>query len=345
MFDVLTIGTATRDVFIESDLFRIVHDPKHLEKLGFSTGEAQCFALGGKIEVKRPTLAFGGGAANAAITFRREGFRVAAVAKVGDDENGVTVLGNLKAHGVTAFVPKDKREGTAYSVILLSPSGERTILNYRGASEDLKIKEVPLASIKAKAVYIVPGRIELKVIYNLALALKKKGSFIAMNPSSHYLDMGAKKLAPLLKLMDVITLNREEAAMLVNEKFEHETKIFKKFETLVPGIAVMTDGANGVLVSNGKKIYSAGVYKEKKIINRTGAGDAFGSGFVAGLLKHGDLSRGASAEAIMYAMRLASANATSVVEHMGAQAGILKGADFAKDARWKGLTIRVKNLA
>jgi len=344
MFDVVTIGTATRDVFVESDLFKIVRDPAHLERLGFPTGEAQCFALGGKIEIGRPTLSFGGGATNAAVTFRRQGFRTAAVAKIGDDENGSAVFGNMKAHGITSFMPKDKKEGSAYSVILLSPSGERTILSYRGASEDLKINEVPVSKIKAKAAYIVPGRIDFKVIYGLASALKKKGSFIAMNPSSHYLEMGAKRLAPLLKITDVITLNREEAAALTGEKFEHEARIFKAFESLMPGIAVMTDGPNGVLVSNGRNIFSAGVYKEKRIMNRTGAGDAFGSGFVAGLLKHGELSRTASDDAILHAMKLASANATSVVEHMGAQKGILTAREFTSQPRWKALKINVKKI-
>ncbi len=344
MFDVVTIGTATRDVFLESDLFRIVSDPKHLRKLGFPTGEAQCFALGGKIEVRKPTLTFGGGAMNAAMTFRREGFRTASVAKVGEDENGTEILASMKKNGIAAFVSVDKKEGTAYSVILLSPSGERTILNYRGASEDLLSRDVLLSKIKARVVYIVPGRIPFSVITAAARAFKKRGTFIAMNPSSHYLDLGARRLAPLLKMIDVITLNREEAAALTGEKYTNEKSIFRKFGSLVPGIAVMTDGPKGVLVSNGREIYSAGVYKEKKIVNRTGAGDAFGSGFVAGLLRYGDLSQNASEKAIVHAMRLASANATSVVEHMGAQTGILTRREFEAQSRWKNLKIGVKGL-
>jgi len=85
-------------------------------------------------------------------------------------------------------------------------------------------------------------------------------------------------------------------------------------------------------------------FKNKKIVNRTGAGDAFGSGFVAGLMRKGTLSRKASDAAIAYAMRLASANATSVVEHMGAQTGVLGRAEFEKNPRWKSLPIKTKNL-
>ena len=86
MFDVITIGTATRDVFLTSNLFKVLKDPTHLKKLGFKTGEAECFALGSKIEVEKPTITVGGGAANAALTFSRQGLRTASVLRMGDDE-------------------------------------------------------------------------------------------------------------------------------------------------------------------------------------------------------------------------------------------------------------------
>jgi len=253
-FDVITIGSATRDVFLESELFRVVRDPSHLKKLGFPTGEAQCFALGGKIEVDHPVFAFGGGAANAAVTFRRAGFRTATVAKIGSDENGQAILENLKKEKITPFVAVDKKIGTAYSAILLAPSGERTILNYRGASEDLKVSEMPLAKTKGRVAYISPGRIAFPVMSAIVRSLKKGGFFIAMNPSKHYLDLGARRLAPMLKAIDVIIMNREEAAYLTGQSYEAEARIFKKFNAIIPGLAVMTDGPNGVLVSNGKKI-------------------------------------------------------------------------------------------
>lgn len=342
--DIITIGTATRDVFIESKLFKVLHDPKHLERLGFKTGEAQCFALGAKIEVGRPTLAFGGGAMNAAVTFGRQGFKTGALITIGDDENGDAILGALAREKVASLAAIDRKKGTAYSVILLSPSGERTILAYRGASEDLSKREVAPTKLQAKAAYVVPGAIPLPVIAGAVRALKKRGALIAMNPSAHYLSLGAKKLAPLLRAIDVIIMNREEAAYLTGEKFEHERKIFKKFDRMVPGLAVMTDGPNGVMVSDGKTIYAAGVYPDQKVMNRTGAGDAFGSGFVAGLLQYGATPGKVSDDAVRYAIRLASANATGVVEGMGAQAGILTKHRFETERRWRDFKITARSL-
>ena len=88
MYDVITIGTASRDVFLQSEAFKIFKDPEHLKKIGFPEGEAQCFALGGKIDIREPVFATGGGATNTAVTFARQGFKTAAFIKIGRDEDG-----------------------------------------------------------------------------------------------------------------------------------------------------------------------------------------------------------------------------------------------------------------
>lgn len=345
--DVLTIGTATRDVFLTSPFFRVVRDPSHLKKLGFVNGEAECFAFGGKMEVGRPTFAVGGGAANAAVTFARQGLRTGAAARVGDDENGETVGATLKKEKITSYMAVDREKGTGYSIIMISPGGERTILTYRGASEDLVAKDVPLAKLATltpRAAYIAPGEVRLAEMEMIVCALKKQNVFIAMNPSGYYLDLGAKRLAPILAHLNVISVNREEAASLTGESYEHEARIFKKLETMIAGIAVMTDGPRGALVSDGTRVYSAGVYRDQKVVDRTGAGDAFGSGFVAGLLRRQALAKHPAEEAMRYAIRLASANATGVVEAIGAEAGILTKREFDRGRRWQSLKISKSNL-
>ncbi|MBI5220505.1 MAG: carbohydrate kinase family protein [Candidatus Liptonbacteria bacterium] len=355
MLDVVTIGTATRDVFLESPFFRVVRDPAHLEKLGFPTGEAQCFALGGKLDVNGFTAAAGGGAANTAVTFARQGFRTATIVKVGQDADGRAVQAHLKQAGIRLANLGDPFKQTAYSVILLSPGGERTILNYRGASEDLTLRDVPLSKLKCRWAYIVPGRIAWPVMHRVITGLKRRGTKIAMNPSRRYLELGTKKLRPLLNLLDVVILNREEAALLTGCRYEDEHAIFRRFDDWVPGLAVMTEGSRGVLVSDGRYIYRAGVFREKRVADRTGAGDAFGSGFVSGLIRReGQGSRlrqatdgqarvkgqGYSPEVIQYAIRLGAANATSVVEKVGAETGILTRKEFETARRWRDLRVR-----
>ncbi|TSC82751.1 MAG: hypothetical protein G01um101420_109 [Parcubacteria group bacterium Gr01-1014_20] len=349
---VLTIGTATRDVVLRGDFFKVVHDPGHLKKAGFPTGEAQCFALGlgGKIEIQEPIFALGGGAANAAITFARQGFKTEALIKIGNDPNGEEIMTALKKEKVGPVVIFDKVRGTAYSVIFLSAEGERTILSYHGASQDLRITEVPRRDFNVDAAYVVPGRIGVSVIVSILKKLKKRGVMVAMNPSRHYIDLGAKKLRPLFDFTDIIILNRDEGAALTGKKYEDEKGIFKKFDEMVGGLAVMTDGPKGVAVSDGRRIYKAGIYREKRVADRTGAGDSFGSGFTAGLLRQASSIKHQASrdgrnkifkeEDIEYAIRLGSANATSNVEEVGAQSGILTRRQFETQARWKNLSVK-----
>ena len=350
MYDIITIGTATRDIFLTSSIFKILHDPKHLKRIGFSTGEAQCFALGGKIEIDKPIFATGGGATNAAVAFSRQGFKTAALIKIGQDESAESILKELKKEKVIPLAIREKNKATAFSSILLAPGGERTILVYRGASEDLKIKEVHFNNLKSHWVYISPGKIPYPVIEKVFNYFSKNKTLIAFNPSKYFLDMGIKKLKPLLSKSKVVFLNREEASYLTKINYKKGKEIFKKLDKLIDGITVMTEGGKGVLVSDGQRIYSAGIFSAKggsasggegKVIDRTGAGDAFASGFVSGLLRRKEkCDKGlCRMDNIKYAIQLGSANATSVIEQIGAKGGILTKKEFEKEKRWKYLPI------
>ncbi|OGG42058.1 hypothetical protein A3A21_03460 [Candidatus Jorgensenbacteria bacterium RIFCSPLOWO2_01_FULL_45_25b] len=334
MFDVITIGTATRDVFLTSGEFRVLKDPEHLEKLGFPTAEAECFALGGKVEVESPFFTTGGGALNAAVTFSRAGLKTGAVFKIGKDEIGRDLLSDIKKENVLSIPAYDKSLCTAYSTIILNKTGERTVLVYRGASNSLEKRDVPLSKLRAKWAYVVSGYTSLSLMEQVFSSLKKQGASIALSPSKHYAQLGHQKLKAVLRYVDLLIMNREEAAAFTREEYNREKKIFKKFDEIVRGIAIMTDGERGAYVSDGRYLYRSGVFKEKKLVDRTGAGDAFGSGFVAGLIEKNDIS---------YALRFATANATSVVEHIGAQAGILKKKDF-QNKRWGYLDLDVEPL-
>ena len=343
-FDVITIGTATRDIFLTSPFFKVVSDEAHLKKIGFPTGEAQCFALGGKIEVDKPIFTTGGGATNAAVTFARQGLKTAALIKVGDDNAGNDIIKELKKEEVDPFAIKQKDNGTAYSTILLAPNGERTILVYRGASENLLKDEIPFEKLKSEWAYIVPGKISYDVIMGIVDYLYQQNILIAFNPSKHFIELGLEKLKPILEKTKAVILNREEAAYLTNVDYDEEKGIFKKLDAAVAGIAVMTDGPNGVLVSDGFNIYKAGTFSEGKLVDRTGSGDAFGSGFVAGLMHKQEIcDKGlCKVDNIEAAIKLGSANATSVIEYIGAKRGILTKEEFEASDRWQNLNITVE---
>src|SRR3989338_1588175 len=346
MFDVLTIGTATRDVFLRSHLFRSIRDPQHLKAEGFPTGEAECFALGAKLEVDEIAFTTGGGAANTSVTFSRLGLRTGAFLTIGDDGLGDQIVRDIEREGVNVFSSRIKKGQSGYSTILLDPHGERTVLVYRGVSGEFSLKNFPFEKLKGRWAYIVPGSIPFEFIEKVIDELRRRKFFIVFNPSQSYLKLGIQRLSSLLRAVSVFIVNREEAAYFTGVSYDYEREIFRALDALVPGIAVMTDGSRGAFVSDGTTLYHSLVFKEQTLLDRTGAGDAFGSGFVAGLMLRDEkfLNNKAQTDNVIYALQLASANATSVVERIGAQAGILTRKRFEEEARFRNLIIKVRPL-
>ncbi len=348
MFDVITIGTATRDAFLRSREFKIISTPE------YQSGEGLCLPSGAKIDLDDIVFATGGGATNAAVTFSRQGFHTAAVCKIGNDVSGREVLSSLKLEGVsTGLMVEDEKLKTAYSVLILSNTGERTVLVYRGASENLAVEEINPRTLNAQWFYIA-GSLPSDVLALILNQAKSVNAKVAMNPSKSQIKLGLKGLGDFLKKLDVVIMNREEGSLLTGIKYGSVQDIFKKLDEYVKGVVVLTDGSKGVMVSDGQKIYQAGIYKEKMVADRTGAGDAFGSGFVAGLIQRqaaplrqsfeGQASgkRQIDQEDIVHAIKLASANATSVVESVGAKVGILSQNAFENESRWKELDIKIR---
>lgn len=328
-FDIVTIGTATRDAFLKSDDFEVITSE------AFSTGKGGCFSLGSKIEVKDIFFSTGGGAVNAATTFARFGYKAACVCKVGQDASGKTVIEDLKKEKVEIkFVAQEPEKATAYSIILIAPTGERTILVHRGASEDLTEDNIP-GDLQSEWLYLAPlGGENAKIFEPILNWASEKNIKIAVNPSRSQLELGLNKLRPLLRKVSVFILNQEEAALLCDLNIKEERLIFKTLDEAIDGIVVMTKGPEGLVVSDGKNLWRAGTFPEKEIVDRTGAGDAFGSGFVASFMKDGDTEK---------AIRFGSANATSKVEHLGARTGILDKKGFT-DERWRKLEIKKEIL-
>lgn len=346
MFDVVTVGTATRDVVLTSPLFKVLKDPVHLRKIGFSSGEAECFALGSKIEIEGMLFTTGGGATNTAVTFARQGLKTGALVALGNDLTSKDVIHDLAVNKVQTIPALRKREYTSYAVILLSQGGERTVLVYRNPEDNLEKKDIPFSRLKTRWLYLVPGSIDLQTLTSLITFCARKKINVAINPSMHFMKMPRKKLLPLLKHVKVVILNREEGAFFTGVDYSKEKKIFVKLHEMIPGVAVMTDGPKGVIVSDGFNIYKAGVFKEQRLVDRTGAGDAFGSGFVAGLVHTNEECRLGLCEVnnIKYAIRLASANATAKVEQLGAKGGLLTRKEFNESPRWRSFPIAVSSL-
>lgn len=325
MYDVITIGSATQDVYLMSRKFRIVRDPR------FLTGHAECFAFGTKIELDGILFEVGGGGTNTAVTFARQGFRTAFVGKVGNDPAGVNVIEALRSFGVkTDLVRRDSHLSTAYSAIFLTGTGERTILVYRGASHNLKPRDIPWSKLKAKWFYLSSVAGNLVLIRRLVQQAKKNKAKVAFNPGEKELAAGRQRLIPLFRDLAVLLLNRQEASRLLGVPLHDEARLIRALPTLKAPIVVVTEGERGSRVWDGRRILRIGIHPVKAV-DTTGAGDAFGSGFVAGLMRRpGDLR---------FALQLATANAASVVQEVGAKHGLL-GRQLPTGKRWLHVHVR-----
>jgi sugar/nucleoside kinase (ribokinase family) len=313
MYDIITFGSATKDINLKSKAFKVLKDSKD-----FVTGEGLCLALGSKIDIDDIKFTSGGGGTNTAATFAKQGFKTAFCGMVGDDDSGREIIQELKSLKVdTGLVLKTKEKATNHSVII-SNVGEdnRTILAYRGAAGLMGRENIPWNKLKTKWIYLAPlsGLLcdSFEQIINFAFENKIK---IAVNPGNAQLSLPIEDLARILKKVDILILNQEEASFLTKISFHDEVEIFKKIDEMCPGVAVMTKGRDGVIVSDGKYFYSALPDADRKIVDTTGAGDSFAAGFLSDYIGHnGDIEK---------AIQLGLANSAGCLSQVGAKNGLL----------------------
>ncbi len=316
---ILTFGAAAQDVYLTGKALHARRDVR-------SRDYVEQFPLGSKIDIEKVYFETGGGATNGAVTFARQGLKVGYVGKIGHDPAGTEVLHVLRKEGVHVDrVVTDPRLTTGYSVILLSPTGERTILSHRGASHSLKAKDIAIRTLDADWFYITSLAGNFDLLSRLLKHANTRGIKVAIDPGAAELDQ-AKKLKSLLPLITVLKANAEELSRIFGGINVRETvsRAASHCEYVVG-----TDGAAGAYAAHEGRFYQVGQYQKVKALDRTGAGDAFGSGFIAGLAK---------GLVIEDALTLASANATSVVTQIGAKPGILK------TDRLKRMKMKVGNL-
>lgn len=306
MVKILAIGKGTQDVFLKSDEF----DP-HIKGKHVYTE----LPLGLKMEVEDVTFSTGGNATNVAVTLARQGVESAYMWGLGEDPASQSILHDLDQEGVdTQHVIQNPSYQSGYSVIMIATNGERTILNHRGKAFGRTGRHnFNLDAIKDYD-WIYPtslGDGSLTLLREIVDTAEKNGVKVMLNPAGPELAE-KEKLVALLDGVDVLCTNKEEMQMLVSGETCEELALHALH--YVP-VAIVSDGPNGVVATDGKTIVRAGMYEDVPVVDRTGAGDAFASGF---------LSQWAQGKTLRESVIFASANSTNVVTKVGAKAGILR---------------------
>jgi len=313
--DLLSIGDASIDVFIsptESETLCMLDDKE----------SKVCFSYGDKIPVKRLEFSIGGNAANNAIGVRRLGVNVGIVLTLGDDNVGGQITEKLDKEGVdTTYVIQQPSTVSNYSTIV-NYSGERTIFSYHAP----RSYEFPVQLPKTPWVYLTSMGETFMPFYNHVADWIEKNpdTKLAFNPGSRQMRAGVKSIQKILEFTHMIFVNRKEAEKLTGMKETQgkEKELLIRFSKIGPKVVVVTDGANGSFIydsgeyvgGTGQKFVRAEVFPVDSH-ERTGAGDAFGSGCLAAIIRGKSLE-----EALLWG----TLNSASVIGYVGSQKGLLK---------------------
>jgi ribokinase len=304
MYDVITVGSATIDVFARTEFNKLIR-MKHKDFIAYP--------LGSKMLIEELNITVGGSGTNAAVALSRLGYKVAFIGKIGSGHNSARVIENLKKEDVdTSFIVRAKKHRTGYSIILDSEKHDRTILAFKGSNNDLRPDEVKLEKLKTKWFYFSSMVDQsFKTLEKLAAYAKKNSIKVAFNTSPYLARKGPSYLKNVLNATEILVLNKEEAALMVGGG-SLETML-KKLQSLGPKIVSITDGENGSYTLCDGVMYT-GDPAHVKIVETTGAGDAFAATLLSEIIRKDDVE---------LAVKLATTNAGSVIQHHGAKVNLL----------------------
>lgn len=309
MYDIITFGSATIDAFAKTKTETISI------KNNNSTEEFIAYLNGSKILIEELDFQIGGGGTNTAVGFSKLGLNTAFCGVIGKCKHKHQIIEQLEKEKID-FIGIEKEGQTGYSIILDSYVDDRTILTYKGVNDLLEYKKIDKTKLKAKYFYFssLMGK-SFETFVKLTKYAKKNKIKVAFNPSSYIAKKGITYLKVPLKNTDILIFNLEEARLLTKEKDLEIKKLIKKISSYGPKIVIITNGKNGTYVFDKKseKIYF-GPSKKMKVKETTGAGDAFSSGFVSGMILKND---------VKFSLNLGIANAQSVIKKIGAKNNLL----------------------
>jgi sugar/nucleoside kinase (ribokinase family) len=305
--DFIAIGDTVVDEFIQLKEAHILLDIDSQEKM-------ISMKWGDKIPYDSSVLVPAvGNAANAAVAAARLGLSSGFISNVGRDKFGKDILDTFTSEGVdTRYIAINEGIPTNHHYVLCYHA-ERTIL--------IRHETYP---------YIVPeGLVPPKWMY-LSSVGEHVGDFhaeiakwvgeypetkLVFQPGTFQIRMGREKLAEIYSLAEVVACNKEEAEKILGLAETDIKELLEKMRGLGPKIALITDGPSGAYAFDGKEMLKVPMYPDPKPPeNRTGAGDAMTSTFVIALALGKSLS-----EALLWG----PINSMSVVQHTGAQKGLL----------------------
>ncbi len=308
-YDLVCVGDVVMDAFITLKEAKVEWDKKHEHP------ELE-MPFADKIPYESLMVATAvGNASNVAVGARRLGLDVAMLTSIGGDHYGTEVMDWYHKEGVsTEYVKINRKLPTNYHFVL-TYKAERTILIKH---QKYAYTEPHTLDTRANWIYFSSIAEHTLPFHRKMGEYLKKHPHVKMgfNPGTFQLRFGVKALATIYRHTYVLFVNREEAAFILGTKNEDIKKLFAGLHALGPKIIVITDGPKGAYASDGVSQWFMPPYPDPRPpISRTGAGDAFSTGFLTALIYGLPVSE---------ALRWAPVESMNVVQHYGAQTGLLK---------------------
>lgn len=294
---VLCVGSATVDTFLNvSQPFSSIHS-------------------GDKIMVESVERYSGGGATNAAAAFAKLRVRVKMLTKLGDDPDAEFILKEMRQYGVRNICRHRSAHHTDFSTIISSTAEkDRVIFVQKGASQDLTGRDYRKFQLRADWIYLASLLGEsFQTAQDIAQYAKGNDRLLVFNPSLYVAEKGKTALQPILRATTLLVLNKEEAQAILQTNSGDVAVLVRALQKIGPTAVVITDGSERLYALFNATRYSF-LPPKIKVVETTGAGDAFTAGLVAGLMKQ---------QAIEDALRLGQMNALSVIQHRGAKNKLL----------------------
>jgi sugar/nucleoside kinase (ribokinase family) len=317
VFDVVTIGSALKDIMFYSG---------QLEVLSKTTKSKKVLAMeyGAKIPIDNIYVNYGGGALNVAVGLKNFGFDVAPLINLGNDMVGKEIVYHLKKSNIdTSLVNVDNTAKTGFSLVISAQKDkEHTIFTYKGASSNLNLPS--LRGFRTKWFYVSAlSNKNWATQFEKIAGQTRRNIKIAWNPGLVQLK-DAQLIKKFLPFIEVLILNEQEANDLVGALAKKGKN--KKITPATALVELQMLGANNVIITRGAKgVVAIDIHKRKyslmakadvkRIVDTVGAGDSFGSGFLAGWLRWLNFEK---------ALWLGQKNATQNLYKIGAQEGLLK---------------------
>ncbi len=307
MYDLISIGDATIDNYV------LIHEAEvkcNLDK----TGCLLCVEYGDKIPVDKLTHSVAGNAPNNVIGAARLKLKSSIYANIGSDSSGLQIKEKLKQENVDVRYLQVNEGMESNLSTIISFKGERTIFVYHQAWK-YQLPDLDLT----KWVYfssVSQSFTQSNLLNELIIYLERSRAKFSYNPGTYQIKAGVKKNPRLLSLTELFIVNKEEARKILGNKDNEDIaikKLLKSIADLGPRLVVITDGSEGSYGYDGAKYYHLGNFPAK-LVEMTGAGDAYATACMAGLFYGKDLSE---------AMRWGAVNGAAVVEQIGPLAGLL----------------------